>query len=123
MSFIGLKDKSPDIARAVTSSGDPTKANVFGLPSFRLAKFLLNDVIIVFFLSGSSECLAHCPIHGPQAFASTTPPIFSNTPRNPSLSTVYRTCSLPGVIVKSLLIERFLSNACCAILAERDISS
>ena len=88
MSFIGLNDKSPEIASAVTSSGDPTKAYVLGLPSFRLAKFLLNDVTIVFFLSGSSECLFHCPIHGPQAFAKTIPPIFSNILRYPSLFTV-----------------------------------
>src|SRR5690606_34794272 len=98
---MGLKVRSPAIARAVTISGEATKAWVFGLPSFRFAKFRLNDVIIEFFRSGSSECLAHCPIQGPQALASTTPPISLKVSRKPSRSTVYRTISEPGVTVYS----------------------
>jgi hypothetical protein len=35
---------------------------------------------------GSSICRAHCPMQGPQALASTTPPISSNVPSRPSRS-------------------------------------
>ena len=47
-SVIGLKDKLPAIASAVVISGDATNASVSGFPSFRFAKFLLNEVTIVF---------------------------------------------------------------------------
>ena len=68
--------QSPFLARynrqkAVTISGDATKACVLGLPSFRLAKFRLNEVIIEFFLPSSLLCRFHCPIHGPHALART----------------------------------------------------
>ncbi len=56
------------MAIAAVNSGDATKACVFGFPSARLAKFLLNECTILFlgaFLG--SLYLAHCPIHGPQA--------------------------------------------------------
>jgi aconitate hydratase len=112
----------PCIGQWDRHSDDPDKKNTI-VTSFNRNFAKRNDVTIVFFLSGSSECLSHCPIHGPQAFAKTTPPISSNTLNKPSLFTVYLTCSLPGVIVKSLFTLRFLSIACFAILAERDISS
>ena len=56
------------MAIAATISGDATKACVFGFPSARFAKFLLNEWTILFFgaFFGSSY-LAHCPIHGPHA--------------------------------------------------------
>ena len=53
---------------AATISGEVTKANVLGLPSARLAKFLLNECTIVFFSAFSAPVLSHIPIHGPQAF-------------------------------------------------------
>src|SRR5690606_34532877 len=99
VSVIGLKVRSPAMVNAVTISGDATKACVFGLPSFLLAKFLLKEVMMLFFRLGSLECLAHWPMHGPQALARITPPILSNTSNKPSRSVVYRTCSEPGVIV------------------------
>ena len=42
-SLRGLNVKSPEIAIAVTISGDATKAWVLGLPSALLEKFLLNE--------------------------------------------------------------------------------
>jgi len=42
------------MASAVTISGDATKACVFALPSFRLAKLRLKLVMIEFFRFGSS---------------------------------------------------------------------
>lgn len=41
VSFFGLKVKSPAMAKAVTNSGDVTKACVAGFPSFLPVKFLL----------------------------------------------------------------------------------
>ncbi len=84
VSTIGLKLIRPAMVRAVTISGDATNENVFGFPSFRFAKFLLNEVIIEFFSSGFSFSRFHCPIHGPHALASTTPPIARKSSRIPS---------------------------------------
>ena len=39
----GLKVKFPEIARAVTNSGEATNACVLGLPSARFAKLRLNE--------------------------------------------------------------------------------
>ena len=86
LSVSGLKVRSPAIAKAVTISGLATNAWVFGFPSLRFAKFLLKLVMIEFLRFGSSVCLAHCPMQGPQAFASTTPPIESKVCRMPSRS-------------------------------------
>jgi hypothetical protein len=44
VSFSGLNVRSPAIAKAVTSSGEVTKACVAGLPSLRAAKLRLYDV-------------------------------------------------------------------------------
>src|ERR1017187_444682 len=76
-----------------------------------------------FFRAGSLEWRAHCPMQGPHAFASTMPPIFSNMPRYPSLSTVYLTCSEPGVIVNSALAFKPWLVACSAMDAALVISS
>ena len=78
----------PAIAIAVTISGEPTNANVFGLPSARLAKFLLKLCTIVFFSAFSAPTRAHMPIHGPHAFAKTVAPICPNVFKKPSLSIV-----------------------------------
>ena len=44
----------------------------------------------------------HCPMHGPQAFASTVAPIASSARSWPSRSIVARTCSEPGVTSNAL---------------------
>jgi len=113
----------PAIARAVTSSGPATKECVAGLPSFLLAKLRLYDVIIVFFSPGSIPCRFHCPIQGPQALASTFPPIFVNTSSCPSLSIVALICSDPGVITNSDLAFNPLDAASFAMFADLSISS
>ena len=60
VSVIGLKSNLPAIAIAATISGEATKACVFGFPSARLAKFLLNECTILFFGAFfGSEYLAH----------------------------------------------------------------
>ncbi|GAL82321.1 hypothetical protein JCM19274_2098 [Algibacter lectus] len=57
------------MAMAAVISGEATKACVFGFPSARLAKFRLNECTMLFFGAFfGSLYLAHCPIHGPQAF-------------------------------------------------------
>ena len=63
------------MASAVISSGEPTNANVFGLPSARFAKFLLKECTIVFFSFFSAPTRSHIPIQGPHAFANTLAPI------------------------------------------------
>ena len=88
VSVRGLKLRSPAIAIAVTISGEATKEWVLGFPSFRLAKLRLKEVIMEFFSSLSAPCLAHCPIQGPHALASTTPPISSKVLTRPSRSMV-----------------------------------
>ena len=87
-SVSGLKVKSPAIAIAVTISGLPTKANVFGLPSARLAKCLLKLCTMVLRSCFSAPTLSHIPIQGPQAFAKTVAPMLLNRSKNPSLSIV-----------------------------------
>src|ERR1700753_3019038 len=54
----------------------------------------------------------HCPMHGPHAFARTTPPADSNVDRVGSLSRVARICSLPGVTKKSALGLSPAADAC-----------
>ena len=85
---MGLNASDPARAIAVTISGEATNACVLALPSLRLAKLRLKEVMIEFFRVGSSMCLAHCPMQGPHALAITTPPISANTPSNPSRSAV-----------------------------------
>ena len=84
---------------------------MFGLASLRFAKFLLKEWIIVLTFLLSESLRAHCPIHGPHAFAKTSPPIFLNISRNPSLSVIDRICSEPGVIVNSDFATSLLDKA------------
>ena len=123
VSVIGLKVIVPAIARAVVNSGLATNANVCGLPSFRFAKFLLNEVTIEFFSPVGLSILFHIPMHGPQALVRTTPPKSSNIFNCPSRSIVARTCSLPGVMVNCDFAFNPFASACFARLAERSISS
>jgi hypothetical protein len=41
-----LKHRSPAMVNAATTSGEPIKVWVFGLPSLRLAKLRLKEVMI-----------------------------------------------------------------------------
>ena len=91
----GLKVNRPAIAKAVTISGDATKACVAGFASLRPVKFLLKEVMMEFFSPIETSCRFHCPIQGPHAFAITTPPTFVKISSCPSLSIVARICSLP----------------------------
>lgn len=52
----------------------------------------------------ATSVLSHCPIQGPQALARTDPPTFSKASITPSRWMVARTCSDPGVMVKSDLV-------------------
>ena len=74
-----MKERFPEIAIAVTSSGEPTNAWVFGFPSALFAKFLLKEWTIVFFSSFSDPSLDHCPMQGPHALAKTLAPSFSKS--------------------------------------------
>lgn len=60
------------------------------MPSLRLAKFLLYEVMMVFF-SPCFEERFHWPMHGPHALASTVAPASSNVDVKPSRAIVART--------------------------------
>lgn len=74
LSVLGSKSRLPLIAKAVTSSGDVTKAWVAGLASLRPVKLRLYEFTIVFFSPFLTSFLSHWPMHGPQALAKTVPP-------------------------------------------------
>src|SRR5690606_22640157 len=76
-----------------------------------------------FFSSPFLSLRSHWPIHGPHALVKMVAPSFSKTSKSPSLSAVYRICSEPGFIPKSLFGFNFLSTACCAMEAALDKSS
>ena len=80
-------------------------------------------MIIEFFSPCCTSCLFHCPIQGPQAFASTSPPTFVKESRCPSLSIVALICYEPGVITNSDFTFNPLSIAWLATDAARSISS
>ena len=65
----------------------------------------------------------HWPMHGPQALASTVPPIASRSASRPSRSMVARTCSEPGVMSSSVLAVMPCAAATRAIDAARVMSS
>ncbi len=123
VSLNGLNESRPLIARAVIISGDPMKARVEALPSFRRAKLRLNEVTMVFFSPSFLSSRFHCPIHGPQAFASTIPPMLVKSLSCPSRSIVARTCSEPGVTRKGVWAFSPLAVACLATWADRSMSS
>mmetsp|Transcript_6284 Transcript_6284/g.25241 ORF Transcript_6284/g.25241 Transcript_6284/m.25241 type:complete len:316 (-) Transcript_6284:976-1923(-) len=125
VSLVGLKVSEPASVRAVTISGEATKACVLGLPSLRAAKLRLNDEMIelgsCLVLSTSER--THWPMHGPHALASTVPPAFSSSACMPSRSMVARICSDPGVMVKGICDATPCSAACLHRLTERAMSS
>ena len=121
-SVTGLKLRSPENAMAVTISGDAKKFIVLRLPSFLALKFRLNDVRIAL-SSPFFSSRFHCPIHGPQALASTVAPTSSKVDCNPSLSIVARMSSDPGVTRNGTLDLSPAALACSAMDATRDMSS
>src|SRR5437660_7270386 len=99
------------------------KAKVWALPSLRLGKLRLNDVMIEFGVPSVTSPLAHWPMHGPQALASTVAPMASRSARSPSRSIVARTCSDPGVTRSGVRARSPLAAAWRATLAARLMSS
>ena len=104
-------------------SGDATNASVEALPSLRRGKLRLNDVMIELDWPSATSDRAHCPMHGPQALASTLAPMASRSWSRPSRSTVARTCSEPGVMSRGVLAFSPAAEAWRARLAARLMSS
>mmetsp|Transcript_7113 Transcript_7113/g.10671 ORF Transcript_7113/g.10671 Transcript_7113/m.10671 type:complete len:230 (-) Transcript_7113:1286-1975(-) len=121
-SLSGSKVMVPAKAQAVTSSGEVTKAWVWGLPSLRLAKLRLYEVRMEL-ASPCFSCLFHWPMQGPQALASTVPPAFSKVSTRPSRAMVARTCSDPGVMRKGALQVSPAAMAWATRSAQRVMSS
>ena len=80
----GSNSRVPAKASAVTISGLVRNESVAALPSFRPGKFRLNDDTIVLVSSARTSLRFHWPMHGPQALASTVPPILAKTSMRPS---------------------------------------
>jgi hypothetical protein len=72
----------------MTISGLPMNELVSGLPSLRLAKLRLNDVMIELAVPSAMSSRFHWPMQGPQALASTVAPISSRVASWPSRSMV-----------------------------------
>ena len=73
------------------------KACVSALPSLRFGKLRLNEVRIELATPLATSSRFHWPMQGPQAFASTTPPIAASSSSWPSRRMVWWICSEPGV--------------------------
>ncbi len=80
----GLNSSVPANASAVTISGLVRNDRVAALPSFRPGKLRLNEVTMVLLSWLPTSERFHCPMHGPQALASTVPPICSKVAMMPS---------------------------------------
>jgi hypothetical protein len=78
---------------------------------------------MVFGVAGSMSGGDHWPMQGPQALASTSPPMASRSASRPSRSMVARTCSEPGVMSSFVLARSPLAAAWRAIDAARVMSS
>ena len=122
-SVIGLKSRRPVSAYATQISGLPMNARVSGLPSLRFGKLRLNEVRIEFCSPFSMSSRFHWPMHGPQAFASTTAPISSSASSWPSRRIVLWICSEPGVHQSFVAAFTPFSVACRATSAARVRSS
>src|SRR5688500_9276348 len=123
ISVRGLNDSFPARANAITISGLAMKFIVSLFPSFLPGKFLLYDVTIVLGCPILISGLLHWPIHGPQAFAKTVPPISLRAFICPSLSIVALIISDPGVTKREVLVLAPFRSACSAIPDALDISS
>src|SRR5829696_4467670 len=99
------------------------KASVWALPSLRLGKLRLNDVMIELLWPDSTSDRAHWPMQGPQALASTVAPTACRSASSPSRSTVARTDSDPGVTSRGVRVRRPRAEAWRATLAARLMSS
>jgi glutathione reductase (NADPH) len=78
MSIASAERAGPKI-HAMTTSGEPMNAMVSLFSSFLAGKFLLKDVMIVFFSPFLMSLRCHMPMQGPHAFARTVEPIDSST--------------------------------------------
>src|SRR2546423_2313256 len=107
----------------MTVSGDVTNASVEAMPSLRFGKLRLYELTITLTSPSLMSERDHCPMHGPQALASTVAPIASRSASRPSRSMVARTRSEPGVTSSGTLARRPLALACRAIDAARVMSS
>jgi hypothetical protein len=74
----------PANASAVTISGLVRKDSVAALPSLRPGKLRLNEDTMVLTSSLPTSERFHWPMQGPQALASTVPPICSKVAMMPS---------------------------------------
>ena len=97
VSVSGLNSRVPASASAMTMSGLVMNDSVEALPSLRPGKFRLNELTMVLVSSALMSVRFHCPMQGPQALASTVPPILVNVSTRPSRLTVWKTRSEPGV--------------------------
>ena len=104
-------------------SGEAMKARVDALPSLRLGKLRLNELMIELASPSTTSDRAHWPMHGPQALARTLAPIDSRSASRPSRSTVARTVSDPGVMSRGVWVRRPAAAAWRATLAARLMSS
>ncbi len=92
----GLKVIFPEMAIAVTISGDEINASVNSLPSFLALKFLLNEVIMELGCFSVKSFLFHCPMQGPQELESIIAPKSSSSFKIPSFFNVSYICVEPG---------------------------
>ena len=99
------------------------KACVSALPSLRFGKLRLKEVRMEFATPFWRSSRFHCPMHGPQAFASTTPPIAASSSSCPSRWMVWWICSEPGVTHSVVLAATPCRLACRATSAARERSS
>ena len=120
---MGLNERRPASANAVTISGLAMKFIVEGLASLRAGKLRLNDVTMELTSPGLMVGRFHWPMQGPQAFAMTLAPTDSSAAIWPSRWIVALTASEPGVTRKSTAAPTPCSAACRATLAARETSS
>ena len=124
VSVRGSKSSVPASASAITVSGEVDERQRVGV-----AVVALREVAVVAvddrvaWPRGRGRVALHCPMHGPQALASTLPPMASRSASRPSRSMVARTCSEPGVTISWVLAVRPLAEAWRAIDAARVMSS
>ncbi len=121
--WTGSNSSVPAKASAVTISGLVRNESVAALPSFRPGKFRLNEDTMVLVSSRPTSERRHWPMQGPQALASTLPPIRSNVSMIPSRLMVWKIRSDPGVIMNGVFARSPALMPCMATCAARRMSS
>jgi hypothetical protein len=107
----------------VTISGLARNERVSFTPSLRPGKFRLKELTMDSALPFTASARFHCPMQGPQAFASTVPPICSKVSRKPSRFIVWKIRSEPGEIKNGVFALRPALRPCLAMCAARPMSS